>query len=88
MTRSTLARGIVCALLLAVFICRTAQTADNVPRSINEIVALALKHSAELTAQEKDAAAQQSLAFQAGTSSNPTLELQGSSGSRRGPGGP
>jgi cobalt-zinc-cadmium efflux system outer membrane protein len=43
-----------------------------------------MKHSAELAASENDAAAKQSLAIQAGTISNPTLELQGSTGSLTG----
>jgi len=82
-TRSTMARGTALAMLLAAFNCLPA-LADNVPRSINDIVLLALKHSVELTALEKDAAAQQSLAIQAGTIGNPTLELQGSTGSLTG----
>ena len=83
MTRSTLTRGTVLALLLSAFICRPVLS-ESVPRSINEIVTLALKHSAELDALEKDATARQSLAVQAGTLSNPTLELQGSTGSLTG----
>ena len=79
MTRSTLVHGIVFMLFLSAFLCLPA-LAEPVPRSINEIVALAIKHSAELTALEKDAAAQQSLAVQAGTISNPTLELEGTTG--------
>jgi cobalt-zinc-cadmium efflux system outer membrane protein len=58
--------------------------AESAPRSINEIAALALKYSAELSALEKEAAAKQSLAVQAGTISNPTLELQGVTGSLTG----
>jgi cobalt-zinc-cadmium efflux system outer membrane protein len=80
---TTLVRGSVLSLLLPAFTCLSA-LAEPAPRSINEIVALALKHSAELTALEKDAAAKQSLAIQAGTISNPTLELQGSTGSLTG----
>ncbi|MDA8430539.1 MAG: TolC family protein [Geobacteraceae bacterium] len=83
MTRSTMARGTALAILLAAFNCLPA-LAENVPRSINEIVVLALKHSAELAALKKDASAKQSLAIQAGTISNPTLELQGSTGSLSG----
>lgn len=83
MTRSTLAYGTVLSLLLAAFTCLPA-LAEPVPRSINDITQLALKHSAELTALEKEATAQQSLAVQAGTVSNPTLELQGSTGSLTG----
>jgi cobalt-zinc-cadmium efflux system outer membrane protein len=55
-------------------------SAEAVPRSINEISALALKHSAELAALKKEESAKQSLAIQAGTFSNPTLELQGATG--------
>lgn len=83
MTRSTLARGTVLALLLAAFTCLPT-LADNVPRSINEIAALALKHNAELAALEKEAAAKQSLAIQAGIISNPTLEFQGVTGTLTG----
>jgi cobalt-zinc-cadmium efflux system outer membrane protein len=82
-TRSTLARGIALALLLSAFTCLPA-LAEPAPRSINEIVTLALKHSSELAALEKDATAKQSLAIQAGTLVNPTLELQGSTGSLTG----
>ncbi|MBL0225210.1 MAG: TolC family protein [Geobacteraceae bacterium] len=83
MLLTTLVRGSVLSLLLSAVTCLPA-LADPAPRSINEIVALALKHSAELTALEKDAAARQSMAFQAGTFSNPVLELQGSTGSLTG----
>ena len=83
MTRSRLARGIVIALLLSASTLMSA-LAEPVPRSINELTALALKHSAELAALEKDAAAQQSLAVQAGVFSNPTLEIQGTTGSLTG----
>jgi cobalt-zinc-cadmium efflux system outer membrane protein len=55
-------------------------SAEAVPRSIKEITALALKHNAELTALEQDVAAKQSLAIQAGTIGNPTLEFQGTTG--------
>jgi cobalt-zinc-cadmium efflux system outer membrane protein len=58
--------------------------AEPVPRSINELTALALKHSAELAALESETAAQQSLAVQAGAFSNPTLEVQGTTGSLTG----
>lgn len=83
MTRSIMARGTALAILLAAFNCLPV-LAEPAPRSINEIVVMALKHSAELTALEKDVAAKQSLAIQAGTISNPTLELQGSTGSLTG----
>lgn len=83
MTRSIMARGTALAILLAAFNCLPV-LAEPAPSSINEIVVLALKHSAELTALEKDVAAKQSLAIQAGTISNPTLELQGSTGSLTG----
>lgn len=83
MTRSTLARGIVLALLLSAFVCLPVH-AGAVPRTINEIVALAMKHSAELVALEKETDAKQLLAIQAGTRNNPTLELQGSTGSLSG----
>jgi len=82
-TRSIMARGTALAILLAAFNCLPV-LAEPAPRSINEIVVMALKHSAELTALEKDVAAKQSLAIQAGTISNPTLELQGSTGSLTG----
>ncbi|HEY5522088.1 MAG TPA: TolC family protein [Desulfuromonadaceae bacterium] len=83
MSFTPLVRGTVTALLLQTFICLPA-LAEAVPRSINEIVALALKHSAELAALEKEATAKQSLAVQAGTISNPTLELQGVTGTLTG----
>ncbi|NTV51142.1 MAG: TolC family protein [Geobacteraceae bacterium] len=79
MTRSTLLRGTVCTLLLSAFSCMHA-LAEPVPRSINEIISLALKQNAELSALEKEAAAKQSLAIQVGTTSNPTLEFQGITG--------
>ena len=83
MTRSTLARGIGLALLLSVLNCLQVP-AEPIPRSINEIVALALKHNAELAALENEATAKQSLAIQAGTISNPTLEFQGVTGTLTG----
>ncbi len=58
--------------------------AEPVPRSINEIISLALKQNAELAALEKEAAAKQSLAIQVGTTSNPTLEFQVATGSLTG----
>jgi outer membrane protein, heavy metal efflux system len=82
-TRSTLLRGTVLTLLLPAFTCLAA-LAEPVPRSINEIISLALEQNAELAALEKDAAAKQSLAVQAGTFSNPTLEVQGATGSLTG----
>jgi cobalt-zinc-cadmium efflux system outer membrane protein len=81
--RSTLACGIVAALLLSAFACEPVR-AESVPRTINEIVVLALKHSSGLSALEKEADAKHSLAIQAGTRTNPTLELQGSTGSLTG----
>ena len=84
MTRSTLARGIVLALTLSAIACRPVLAEPVLPLSINKIVALALKQSAGLAALEKDATAMQSLAVQAGTLVNPTLELQGSTGSMTG----
>lgn len=83
MTRSTLLRGTVLTLLLSAFSCLPA-LAEPVPLSINEIVALALKQSADLAALEKDATSKRWLAVQAGTISNPTLEVQGSTGSLTG----
>ncbi|MHB1014766.1 MAG: hypothetical protein ACYC2W_05765, partial [Desulfurivibrionaceae bacterium] len=83
MTRSTQVRGAIFALLLQALICLPALAAP-VPRTINEIVALALKQSAELAALEKEAAAKQALAIQSGTLTNPTLEVQGSTGSMSG----
>lgn len=83
MTRSALMRGSAFVLMLSAFTCLPAQ-AQGVPRSINEIVELALKHSADLAALEKEATAKQSLAVQAGTISNPTLEFQGITGSLTG----
>jgi len=81
--RSTPARGTVLVLLLSAIFCQPVQ-AESIPLSIHEITSLALKQSAELAALEKDAAAQLSLAHQAGTISNPTLDLQGSTGSLTG----
>jgi cobalt-zinc-cadmium efflux system outer membrane protein len=75
--------GIVLALFLQALTCPPV-LAGPVPRSINEVVALALKHSAELAALEKETTVKQALAVQAGTLNNPTLELQGSSGSLSG----
>ena len=83
MTRSTQVRGAVFALLLQALVCLPALAAP-VPRTINEIVALALKQSGELAALEKEAAAKQALAIQSGILTNPTLELQGSSGRQSG----
>jgi cobalt-zinc-cadmium efflux system outer membrane protein len=80
---TTLVRGSVLSLLLSAFICLPA-LAEPATRSINEIVALALKHSAELAALEKEADAKQSFAVQTGIISNPTLELQGVTGSLTG----
>jgi outer membrane protein, heavy metal efflux system len=82
-THLTLSRGTVLALLLQMLVCLPA-LAVSVPRGINEIVVLTLKHSAELAALEKETAATYSLAVQAGTIGNPTLELQGSTGSLTG----
>lgn len=83
MLLTTLVRGSVLTLLLSAVTCLPAQ-AEPVPRSINEIVAMALKHSADLSALKKEADAKQSLAVQVGTLGNPTLELQGSTGSLTG----
>jgi cobalt-zinc-cadmium efflux system outer membrane protein len=76
---SKLVRGTVFSLFLSACACLPV-LAEPVPRSINEIVALAMKHSAELAALEKEATAKQALAIQAGTLYNPTLELQGTTG--------
>jgi len=78
-TRIVLVYGTVLALLLSMLVCSRA-SAEAVPRTINEIIALALKQSSELAALEKETAAAYSLAVQAGTIGNPTLELQGSTG--------
>ncbi len=83
MTRIKIVRGTIPALLLSAFFCLPA-LAVTVPRSINELTTLALKQSAELAAMEKEVDAKQSLAVQAGTLANPTLELQGSTGSLTG----
>ncbi|MDD2736938.1 MAG: TolC family protein [Desulfuromonadaceae bacterium] len=83
MTRFTQARGIALALLLSASVCLPV-FAESVPRNINEIVAMALKHNAELAALDKEAEAKHSLAIQAGTRSNPTIEFQGSTGSLTG----
>ena len=80
MTCSTQVRGTIFALLLQALFCLPA-LAEPVPRTINEIVALAQKQSAELTALEKEAEAKHALALQSGAMANPTLELQGSTGS-------
>jgi cobalt-zinc-cadmium efflux system outer membrane protein len=61
-----------------------AARAEPVSRTINEIVALALKQNAELAALDKEAEARRLLALQAATRSNPTLEFQGSTGSLTG----
>jgi outer membrane protein, heavy metal efflux system len=82
-THTLIVRGAVAALLLSVCICLPA-LAETVPRSVNELTALALKQSAELAALEKESVAKQSLAIQAGTLANPTLELQGATGSLTG----
>lgn len=78
-----LASGTVLALLLQAFMCRPV-FAEPAPLTVNEIVALALKHSTELSVLDHETAAKQSLALQAGTFGNPTLELQGSTGSLTG----
>ncbi|MDD2856837.1 MAG: TolC family protein, partial [Desulfuromonadaceae bacterium] len=83
MSFTTMMRSAVPVLLLQVVLCSPV-SAVAAPRSINEITALALKQSAELTALKKEEAAQQSLAIQAGTFNNPTLELQGDSGTLTG----
>lgn len=83
MKRSTLAGGIVLTLFSQALVCLPV-FAESVPRSINEIVALALKQSADVAALENEAVAKQSLAVQAGTISNPILEVQGASGSLTG----
>ncbi len=80
---STQVRGTIFALLLQSLFCLPA-LAEPVPRTINEIVALAQKQSAELTALEKEAKAKQALAIQSGAMANPTLELQRSTGSMSG----
>jgi cobalt-zinc-cadmium efflux system outer membrane protein len=72
-------RSVFLTLLLLAFVCIPLR-AEPVPRSINAIVALALDYSAELAALDKEATAQQLRAVQAGTLSNPTLELEGSTG--------
>jgi cobalt-zinc-cadmium efflux system outer membrane protein len=76
-------RSAVLVLLLQVVLCPHV-SAEAAPRSINEIVLLAFKHSAELAALEKEETAKLSLAIQAGTFRNPTLELQGATGSLTG----
>lgn len=83
MTCSPQVRGTIFALLLQSLFCLPA-LAEPVPRTINEIVALAQNQSAELTALEKEAEAKQALAVQSGALANPTLELQGSTGSLSG----
>lgn len=83
MSLKTLVRGTFIALLLSALACLPV-LAESVPRSINEIVALALKQSADLVALEKEALAKQSLSIQVGTISNPTLEFQGVTGSLTG----
>lgn len=83
MTRTPLVRGMAIVLFLQAFLCLPV-LAEPIPRSINEIISLSLKHSAELATLEKEATAKHLLAVQAGTISNPTLELQGSTGSLTG----
>jgi len=80
---TTLVRGCVLSLMLSTVNCLPA-LAEPAPRSTNELVKLALKQSAELSALDKDVTAKQSLALQAGTLSNPTMELQVSTGSLTG----
>lgn len=79
----TFIRGGVLAFFLVLSGCFSLQ-AEPVPRSINEIVGLALHYSAELSALDKEASAKQSLAVQAGRPSNPTLEVEGSTGTMTG----
>ncbi len=79
MTRIVLVHGTVLALLLPMLVCSPA-LAEAVPRTIDEIVVLAAKRSAELAALEKETDAAYSLAVQAGTIGNPTLEFQGFTG--------
>jgi cobalt-zinc-cadmium efflux system outer membrane protein len=76
-------RGAGLVLLLQVCICPLT-FAESGPRNINEIVALALKQSADLAALEKEAEAKHALAIQAGILSNPILEFQGATGSLTG----
>ncbi len=76
-------RETVGVLLVLTLMCLPAMAAP-VPRSINELSDLAMKHSAELSAYEKEQVAKEALAVQAGTISNPTLELQGATGSMSG----
>jgi cobalt-zinc-cadmium efflux system outer membrane protein len=73
-------RSAALVLLLQAVLCPHV-SAETASRSINEIVLLALNHSAERAALEKEETAKQALAIQAGLFSNPTLELQGSTGS-------
>lgn len=83
MTRTTQTRGIVLALLLSACVGMPV-FAEPVPRTIAEIISLALKYNTSLTAIEKEAEAKKALAIQVGTRSNPTLEFQGSTGSMTG----
>ncbi len=76
-------RCVFFALFLMGFGCFSLR-AEPAQRSINEIVALALQNSAELAALDKEAVAKHSLAVQACTLSNPTLELEGSTGTMTG----
>jgi cobalt-zinc-cadmium efflux system outer membrane protein len=69
--------------VLSVFYCLPA-LAEPVQRSTNEIISLALQRSAELNAMEKEADAKQFQALQKGSLSNPTMELEGVSGSLTG----
>ena len=83
MTYVTFIRSVVLVLFLLPFGCCSLQ-AEPVPRSINEIVTLALHYSADLSAFDKEVSAKQSLAAQIGKPSNPTLELEGSTGTMTG----
>lgn len=83
MTCSPVARGTALALFLSIFVYLPV-SAEPVSRNINEIITLALKHSAELSALEQETGAKQSQARQAGSVSNPVLELQGVTGSLTG----
>lgn len=79
----TMMRSSVLVLLLQAVTCPHV-SAEAAPRSINEIAQLALKHSAELAALEREESVKQAHAIQAGTFSNPALELQGATGSLTG----
>ncbi len=83
MIRLPFLRGIVFTFFLLALVWRSAFS-EPISRTINEIVALALQNSSELAALKKEVVAKHALAVQAGTLNNPTLELEGATGTLTG----